>query len=296
MTKNSQDYSQILEKNREKLAKIKAILADCDGTLVDSQKKLSAQTKKMIKRVEESELVLGLCTGRAHSAIKNYILPNFSKKTLHILEGGGQIAASDGQIKYEKKIDSELVKNICALASQLGGEFGFTVGDTAHYSQNFYDFIKGKDQWNQDMALIGDLKDWSTACLHLYNIDNQKITKVLKLLNKNELNVIAARADKMDTGSFTTTFDLTAPGVNKGTTAERWAELHGLSLTEEVMMFGDGYNDNSVMSKAALGVAMGNAVPKLKEVADFTISHVDDDGLSNFVNQFLDKRKSWGVD
>ncbi|MEA2056293.1 MAG: HAD family hydrolase [Patescibacteria group bacterium] len=293
MTKRTQDYSQILEEKRDELSKIKGILVDIDGTLVDLQKYFSEESKLMVKRVEQTDLVLGLCTGRSYPMIKKYILPNFSQESFHVLEDGGQIITSNGQVEYEKKIESNLVREICTIARQVGGEFGLTVGETVYYSQNFYDFIKNKDSWDLDMAPASELKNWATTCINLFNISNESLDKILQMLDKTDLNIVKCKAKKLDDGDFANVLHLTAPGVNKGTTAEAWAKIHGLSLSDEIMMFGDGYNDDSVMKKVALGIAMGNAVPELKKATDFVIGHVDDDSLPDFINQFLDKRRSW---
>ena len=52
------------------------------------------------------------------------------------------------------------------------------------------------------------------------------------------------------------------------------------------MAFGDGGNDCSMIKTAGIGVAMGNALPSLKEAADFTTTSVDDDGVLNALRHF----------
>lgn len=53
------------------------------------------------------------------------------------------------------------------------------------------------------------------------------------------------------------------------------------------MAFGDGGNDLSIIEKAGLGVAMGNANQALKEVADYVKSSVDEDGVYNAMKKFV---------
>ena len=45
------------------------------------------------------------------------------------------------------------------------------------------------------------------------------------------------------------------------------------------MAFGDGGNDITIIQQAGIGVAMGNAVPELKQVADYITTSVDEHGV-----------------
>ena len=57
--------------------------------------------------------------------------------------------------------------------------------------------------------------------------------------------------------------------------------IHHFDLIEEnSIAIGDGNNDITMLKKAAIGVAMGNATDKLKAVADMISDDVDDDGLA----------------
>ena len=52
------------------------------------------------------------------------------------------------------------------------------------------------------------------------------------------------------------------------------------------MAFGDGGNDSSMIKKAGIGIAMGNALDSLKQEADYTTTSVDDDGVLNALRHF----------
>ena len=63
------------------------------------------------------------------------------------------------------------------------------------------------------------------------------------------------------------------------------ADYLGLNI-DETMAFGDGGNDISIIKKAGIGVAMGNAGDNLKEVADYITTSVDEDGVKNALAHF----------
>ncbi len=57
---------------------------------------------------------------------------------------------------------------------------------------------------------------------------------------------------------------------------------------------GDHINDLDMIEFAGLGVAMGNAQPAAKEVADLVIGHHDEDGLAVFIEDYLLKEAGRG--
>ena len=66
---------------------------------------------------------------------------------------------------------------------------------------------------------------------------------------------------------------------------QKMQEIYGFSR-EEVIAFGDGYNDAEMLEYAGIGVAMGNAVAYAKEKADYVTDHIDEDGLWNALKHF----------
>ena len=50
---------------------------------------------------------------------------------------------------------------------------------------------------------------------------------------------------------------------------------------------GDGYNDFPLLMACGLKVAMGNAVPELKAIADYIAPTVADDGIVDVIKTFV---------
>lgn len=79
--------------------------------------------------------------------------------------------------------------------------------------------------------------------------------------------------------------DVTAKGADKGEGIRTMAALMGFDL-QHTMAFGDGGNDESMLKVAGQGVAMGNALASLKDVADYVTTSVDEDGVMNALRHF----------
>ncbi len=53
-----------------------------------------------------------------------------------------------------------------------------------------------------------------------------------------------------------------------------------------MIAFGDGENDMEMLSAAGIGVAMGNALPCVKEIADYVTETVEQDGILRALQNF----------
>ena len=55
----------------------------------------------------------------------------------------------------------------------------------------------------------------------------------------------------------------------------------------QMICCGDGFNDKSMIEFAGLGVAMANAQPEVREVADYVTRSNDEDGIVPVVEKFM---------
>ena len=75
-------------------------------------------------------------------------------------------------------------------------------------------------------------------------------------------------------------------GTKKGVTKENAIKIvcdsYKIDLSD-VIAFGDDYADIEMLKIAGLGVAMGNAIAEVKEIADVVIGTNDDDGIAKYL-------------
>ena len=78
--------------------------------------------------------------------------------------------------------------------------------------------------------------------------------------------------------------DVMPRGVNKLSACRFVLEQSGMTL-EDAYAFGDGLNDLEMLAGMGTGIAVGNAHPKLKAVADRIAEHISDDGIAKMIAQ-----------
>ncbi len=80
--------------------------------------------------------------------------------------------------------------------------------------------------------------------------------------------------------------ELTAPGVSKGAALKTLAARLGIPR-EQVVAIGDHENDLQMIAWAGLGLAMGNAIPAVREAADAIIPTVEEAGVAWAIKRYL---------
>ena len=76
-------------------------------------------------------------------------------------------------------------------------------------------------------------------------------------------------------------------GVEKYKGIVEVAKLEGI-LNENIIAFGDGLNDVDMLKKCGVGVAMKNALPEVKEQADYITSRTNNEnGVVEFLKEYI---------
>lgn len=80
--------------------------------------------------------------------------------------------------------------------------------------------------------------------------------------------------------------DIARQGNSKGNRLAQWASTQGISM-DEIVAFGDNYNDISMLKNVGLGVAMGNADDAVKAHAKVVIGDNTQPGIAALLHQHL---------
>jgi Cof subfamily protein (haloacid dehalogenase superfamily) len=98
---------------------------------------------------------------------------------------------------------------------------------------------------------------------------------------------LSSKFDKADfTSSEYNNIEIMPRGANKADALRFMAERMGVPM-EQVMAIGDNYNDIEMIKAAGRGIAMANAVDKLKETADEVTLSNDEDGVALAIESAL---------
>jgi Cof subfamily protein (haloacid dehalogenase superfamily) len=253
---------------------IKAIFLDIDGTMVSFNSHcVPENTRKVLRDARKRGVKVFVATGRHRSDINNLGDLEFDG---YITLNGGFCFVGDIVI-FKKPVPSEDVEAFIRYGEEV---------------EHVPCFFVEAERVSADME-----NEYVTAMMKLVKFEPRPIVPAREFINKEIFQMTAffpvereAEIMKLLPGCTATrwypTFtDIVARGVDKSVGLEKIGAYFGFGV-DEMMAFGDGGNDISMIEYAGKGVAMGNAGEEVKRVADYVTTSVDDDGVGRALRHF----------
>lgn len=253
---------------------IKAVFFDIDGTLIPhGQETMPKSTIMALRQLKEKGIKVFIATGRPVTTMTN-ALSQFDFDGYLALNG--QYCYIDGRVVRDCYIDQKDIAQVIPYITKQQISCIFAEKDYVYVnlrSEKYLEFHKGiEDQMN----VIDDVN--RTKSHHTYQlmvfIDESEEKEFFKHLP----NCKSARWHPMFA-------DIIPKQGGKDQGIKAMAQALHISV-DEVMAFGDGGNDIDMLKCAGIGVAMGNASTKVKAVADYVTTSVDQDGIYQALKNF----------
>lgn len=245
-----------------------AIIFDLDGTAIDSpDKKLPSQKLiDAVAQVKES-YCLSAATGRVWSFAKP-VLQSLKLVDPSIISAGTQICNPvTGEILWQKVVNEDSLREVIELLKQYP-EYKLLYNDGTENDYFYGGFFP------QDF----------TAKEPVYFLEQVFVPDSIAIEIHNKLNQVKGVVCVMVVAQKPGCRDLHI--INSSATKEHAiAELLKiLKITREnTIGIGDGHNDIHLFNAVNYKVAMGNAVPALKEIANEVVGSVKDDGMAEYL-------------
>jgi HAD superfamily hydrolase (TIGR01484 family) len=247
------------------MKKYKAIIFDIDGTLVvnDPNARPSKRIIDAIRRAE-SHIMISVATGRSIREA-GYIIDLLKINGLCILNHGAQIY-DPGQ---KKSVWESCLNRVQAIKiAEIFRKNGFPV----------YLFNTQKDhEYNGEITGDPIYGLWSRGA---NPEESDRLEKDFRELNFIALN----KMPSWDNGGMS--IEITKADATKQHAIEKLVKLIHISR-DDIIGVGDSYNDFPLLMACGLKIAMGNAVPELKSIADFIAPSVEDDGVATVIEKFI---------
>lgn len=258
----------------------RVIALDLDGTLTNNQKEVTTATKEALDNAMEQGARLVLASGRPVYGIVPVA------KSLELDSKGGYILAYNGgqiidcktnEVLYSQYLPSDVIPLLYEYAKSKGyALLGYKGNEIITESPDDI-YVKEESRINKmNVRKVDVLTDELDA----------KPTKLLmtgdpKDMLKAEEELREAVKDRIDVYRSAPFFmELVPKGIDKAKSLTRLLAL--LNLTpKDMMAFGDGYNDLSMLRLAGMGVAMANAAPEVRAEADFVTLSNEEDGVAH---------------
>ena len=278
------------------MSNIKVIIMDVDGTLTNSKKVITEKTKNALIKAQELGAILVLASGRPTSGLMdlakelkmdehNGILVSFNGSKVTECQSNKVLfnetmSIEDGQavLEHMKKFN---VKPMIDKDDYMYVNDVFN--NTINYNGEPFNIIQYESRGGKFKLCEKD---------DLAAFANYPLNKILTVgdpeyLQDHYKEMMEPFKDKLNcmfTAAFF--FEFTAKGIDKAKALDSVLIPMGYKK-EEMIAFGDGHNDASMVKYAGIGVAMDNAVDDLKAIADEVTLSNEEDGIAYTLSKYI---------
>ena len=265
---------------------VKLFVTDLDGTLLPDGSKVSAKNIEAAQAAVEAGVTVTIATGRMYKASLP-VAKNLGVEVPIITYNGALIKKTSGEVLYHNYLKPELVRQIVDFCEARGWHLQSYSNDEL--------YLVERDAYARDyeaaQEITGHVVGWDGLREH-----TEAVCKMLSITSgqqETEAHMAELRAHFGDILSSVQSqphyVEIINPGVSKAEGVKRLAALLGIDISE-TMAIGDGRNDLPMLGAAGQAVAMGNAVPEVKEICQHITDTCENDGWAQAVYKYVLKR------
>lgn len=269
------------------------VLLDLDGTMLTSDKQISPHTYAALERAAAMGVHIVPCTGRFYRAIPQVVRDLPFVRYFITVNGAGVWDREKDVTLYRAEIPIERGLELFDFMDTLPVIYDcFVEGTTAWMARENYERIdefvfvpKDNEMVKRLRTPVEDLRATvrergsSIQKTQMFFADVDQRNRMLPIIRGQvpDLNVST---------SLVNNIEFTVPSASKGEALRFLANYLGIAVAD-TMAFGDMDNDRSMIEAAGIGVAMGNAEPCLKEIADCVTDTNNADGVAKAFERFV---------
>lgn len=263
----------------------KLLAVDLDDTLLDKNLRVSEANRRALMLAQQAGVVVTLATGRMFRATLPFARELGVAAPLIVYQGALVKHSVTGEVVLHRPLPLELALDVVDRLTRRGYHVNVYLDDCLYVERTGPESALYESISRVSARPVGPL-------LPFLKERGQEPTKVLVVGREKELDQLAAELRPLYGNSMHITkskpffLEFSHPLANKGQALAAVAAYYGFS-PEEVIAVGDADNDLEMIAWAGLGVAVANARPRVREVADYITASNEEDGVARVVEKFI---------
>ena len=265
-------------------------ISDMDGTLLQNNGKMSEYTKEKLNELYKKGIPFSVATARSMVSATpllegvHFAAPIVLMNGVFVYDTETKKAVKYHEIEHsalKKILDCFYEKNLHPFMFLYGDDYKLSLKYTQFDNEGmkeFYDMrvdmLDGRFTQTDDMTIIPD--EQHSVYINYYALPQILDSVVEKLKDIPEIDF----AYYKDSYSDDWLVEIYSHTASKANAAREASEIIG---AEHIVAFGDNLNDIKMLQGADTAVAVSNAVPQVKEIADIIIGNNNDDSVVKFI-------------
>ncbi len=243
------------------MAQYKLLALDLDGTLLNEEREVSARNRETIQKAVEAGVTVCVSTGRGMKSALEHVA-TLDLRGPFVTANGSEVWRTRDELLSRAILSHATVERLLRVADETGVWFwAYTV-----------DGLLKKEEFDGNITRTQWLK------MGFYDEDAVRLRAAhAAIADWPELEI---------SNSHVQNIEINPHGVTKATGLQQICDALGISFAQ-VIACGDSLNDVAMIQAAGLGVAMGNAQPAVKAIADWVTLSNDEDGVALVIEKYL---------
>lgn len=284
---------------------IKLVACDLDGTLFNSNMTISEENAAAIKLAQENGIEFLVATGRSpQQSRKN--MREYGLKTGFININGALVYDANNQLQVKHQLPNDKAKLVAHILLKNQLYFELVTADKIYsndISKRVVNLARSLMSLNPGVTFKKAVATaaGSNAMLSMTLVEDfdqllaDPKTEIMKIISfdahgpaafSSAKKEIMSLGDVAVTSSAAANIEINDIKAQKGPALLDYARKKGFKK-EEIAAIGDNLNDASMIRDAGVGVAMANAVPAIKKLAQVKTKSNDDNGVAYILKKFI---------
>ncbi|WKK67413.1 HAD family hydrolase [Lutimonas zeaxanthinifaciens] len=262
------------------LSRVKLVVSDMDGTLLNSKSEVSLEFFKLFDALQAHKVHFVAASGRQYTSIHEK-LSQISEQITIVAENGGYIRQGNKELG-SIHLTADRVKDLLPVLKASEGLYYVVCGkNSAYIDQNEPRFTTILKEYYTRYTVVEDLTNlpddqvFKVAVYHFESSERYIYPVVKHLEDSYQIKI-----------SGSNWVDISDPGANKGRAVKLLQDTMGVSK-EETMVFGDFNNDLEMIDQAFFSYAMENAHDNVKKAAKFRTKSNNDSGVELILKELI---------
>lgn len=251
------------------IKKPKIIFFDIDDTLyIKAERRIPESTLTALKQLKQQGIIIAIATGRGLGVFPNVVNQLIDQVGIELLVTiNGQYVRYQGQTLIDYPLTALQIHQVTDYLTQQRIAYAYMTAETIF-------------AFNETLALKNALNSLQIGYTLIQPSEFDTCLPVYQMLAFYEDNRVTIDVpDSLKTVRWHFNgVDILDVNGSKARGIQVSLEKLGLDFAD-AWAFGDGLNDIEMLSQVGFGVAMGNAHPTLKAVADYICPSIVEDGI-----------------
>lgn len=265
---------------------VKIVFLDLDGTLLNSDSAVSDENLQSILKAKEKGIKVLFATGRSTWSVTKLLEDVLQKHNISLYPGvylNGCVAYDEnGSVLLQKLLSPDVVKDVLSFVKEhnlLKYVVWYDINKNYCVEHNEYvdHVVKLKDT-EPELIKEEDIEKLGVYKI-LFCIENTMFKEIFELCKKkfaNKANV------SNSLHSYIEIFDMS---TNKAKGIEKICEYYNIDMNS-ALVCGDGENDIEMLNGVKYSVAVANAAPTAKKVANYIGPKNVDNAVAHILKAF----------